>query len=98
MLFRSQAGRLDEAEELLAGFGQESGGSSPAQGMLEARLMIARKRWLAAKQKLDAVRPLVAASEDLTRQVDLLLGQCHEMLGQFDEQLEGWFGKDDGHH
>jgi len=82
-----QANRLEEAEETINTFVSLQGSMSPAVGLLEARLLIAQKRWLQAKQKLDSVRPLVAESEQLTRQVDLSLGQCHEMLGQFDEQL-----------
>jgi len=72
------AGRL---KELL-------GTGSPAVGLIEARVLIAEQRWLQARQKLERVRPLVAGSTDLTRQIDLYLGQCHEQLGEFDEQLE----------
>jgi len=82
-----QANRLEEAEETIETFVTFQGDKRPALGLLQARLLMARKRWLSAQQKLEAVRPLVAESDDLTRQVDLLLGQCHEMLGQFDEQL-----------
>jgi cellulose synthase operon protein C len=82
-----QANRLDEADETIRTFVQTHGDKRPAVGLLQARLLMAQNRWLPAKQKLDAVRPLVAESAQLTRQVDLLLGQCYEMLGQFDEQL-----------
>jgi len=82
-----QANRLDDAEETIDTVVKLQGDKSPAVGILQSRLLMARKRWLTAQRKLEAVRPLVAESDDLTRQVDLLLGQCHEMLGQFDEQL-----------
>lgn len=82
-----QANRLEEAGQTINTFVERQGATSPAVGILEARLLIAQKRWMQAKQKLDSVRPLVAESEQLTRQVDLSLGQCYEMLGQFDEQL-----------
>ena len=82
-----QSNRLDEAEETINTFAQFHGDKRPAVGILQSRLLMVRKRWLPAQQKLEAVRPLVAESDDATRQVDLLLGQCHEMLGQFDEQL-----------
>jgi len=82
-----QRGRLDEAEETIAALVAAQGDKRPGVGLLEARLMMARKRWLPAQQKLEAVRPLAAESDQLTRQIDLLLGQCYEMLGQFDEQL-----------
>ena len=73
--------KIDRAKEL---FGQ----TSPSVGLFEARILLAEQKWLPAKQKLQALRPLVAGSEELTRQVDLYLGQCAEQLGQFDEQLE----------
>lgn len=82
-----QANRLDEAKETIDTFVQKHDDKRPAVGLLQARLLMAQNRWLPAKQKLDTVRPLVAESAQLTRQVDLLLGQCYEMLGQFDEQL-----------
>ena len=82
-----QANQLEEAGTTINKLVARQGSASPAVGLLEARLLIAQKRWLQAKQKLDSVRPLVAESDQLTRQVDLSLGQCHEMLGQFDEQL-----------
>ncbi|MFM8893446.1 MAG: tetratricopeptide repeat protein, partial [Planctomycetia bacterium] len=77
----------DEAEATLKEFVERYGDSNNTAGILQCRLLVQRKEWLAARQKLDALRPLLAGSEDLTRQVDLMLGQCHEMLGQFDEQL-----------
>ena len=82
-----QEGRLTDAEQTIETFVEKQGTTNPALGMLQARLLIAQKRWLRARQKLESVRPLVADTESLTRQIDLLLGQCHEMLGQFDEQL-----------
>ena len=82
-----RANRPDEAEETIETFVKLQGDKRPVVGLLQARLLMARNRWLPAQKKLEAVRPLVAESDDLTRQVDLLLGQCYEMLGQFDEQL-----------
>ena len=71
---------LDRVREIV-------GPTSPLLGLFEARVLLAQQRWLQAKQKLQDVRPLVAGSDDLTRQVDLYLGQCAEQLGEFDEQL-----------
>jgi cellulose synthase operon protein C len=82
-----QANRIDEAAETISVFAKAQGDKRPAVGLLQARLLIAQKRWLPAKQKLDEIRPLVAESDQITGQVDILLGQCYEMLGQFDEQL-----------
>ena len=83
-----QQNRLEDVEGTIAQIKEVLGASNPAVGLLEARVLIARQKWLQAEQKLDRVRPLVAASQELTRQVDLYLGQCHERLGQYDEQLE----------
>jgi len=83
-----QTNELTSISQTIGKLKDALGTSSPAIGLLEARVLIAQQRWLQAKQKLDRVRPLVAGSDELTRQVDLYLGQCYEQLGQFDEQLE----------
>jgi tetratricopeptide (TPR) repeat protein len=83
-----QTNQLERVEQTIGTLKEVLGATSPAVGLLEARVLIAEQRWLRAKQKLDRVRPLVAGSTELTRQVDLYLGQCHEQLGEFDEQLE----------
>jgi tetratricopeptide (TPR) repeat protein len=80
-------GRLEEAEKEIAAFAEKYGADGPEIGLMESRLLIAQRRWLPARKKLEAVRPLVATSTELTNQVDILLGQCHEQLGEFDEQL-----------
>jgi tetratricopeptide (TPR) repeat protein len=83
-----QRNELAEAAQTLAQAKELLGQTNPAVGLFEARLLIAEQKWLPAKQKLQTLRPLVAGSDELTRQVDLYLGQCAEQLGQFDEQLE----------
>lgn len=83
-----QSNRIDDVEATIPRLKEVLGASSPAVGLIEARVLVARQKWLQAKQKLDRVRPMVAASPELTRQVDLYLGQCYERLGQYDEQLE----------
>lgn len=83
-----QTNQLERVEQTIGTLKEVLGATSPAVGLLEARVLIAEQRWLQARQKLDRVRPLVAGSTELTRQVDLYLGQCHEQLGEFDEQLE----------
>ena len=79
--------RLDDAEQTIRGLVERSERPNPAVGMLEARLLVARRQWLAAVKKLDALRPLVAESSEPKRQIDLLLAECHARLGQSDEQL-----------
>lgn len=82
-----QANRLPALDTTIAKLKELIGASNPAVGLLEARSLVARGKWLQAKSRLETVRPLVAGSDELTRQVDLYLGQCYERLGQFDEQL-----------
>ena len=91
--------RLDDAEETIRGLSERSERINPAVVMLEARLFTARQQWLAAVKKLDALRPLVAESSDMKRQVDLMLAECHARLGQTDEQLaasQRVLGRDSG--
>lgn len=83
-----QTNQIPRVEQTIGMLKEVLGATSPAVGLLEARVLISEQRWLQARQKLDRVRPLVAGSTELTRQVDLYLGQCHEQLGEFDEQLE----------
>jgi Tfp pilus assembly protein PilF len=75
------AGRLDDAGRTIRGLVERATRPNPAVGMLEARLLVARRQWLAAVKKLDAVRPLVAESDEAKRQIDLLLAECHANLG-----------------
>ncbi|MFM7292808.1 MAG: tetratricopeptide repeat protein, partial [Planctomycetia bacterium] len=79
--------RLDDAEQTIRGLVERATRPSPTVGMLEARLLLARRQWLAALKKLEAIRPLVTESGDAKRQIDLLLAECHANLGQADEQL-----------
>ena len=83
-----QRNEIAEAVQTIDRVKEIYGQTSPAVSLFEARILIAEQKWLPAQQKLQALRPLVAGSDELTRQVDLYLGQCAEQLGQFDEQLE----------
>ena len=76
-----------KVEDVIVEFTSLYGTSNSAISLLEARLLIAQQKWLPATRKLQEIRPLVASSEATTKQVDILLGQCHERLGQYDEQL-----------
>ena len=79
--------RLTDAEQTIRSLVERSEQTNPTVGMLEARLLVARQQWLPALKKLDTLRPLVAGSSGLKRQVDMLLAECHGRLGQVDEQL-----------
>ena len=83
-----QQNKLEEVEQAIARIKELYGTSSPAVGLLEGRLLVAQGKWADAKARLEGVRPMVIASPELVRQVDLYLGQCHAQLQEFDEQLD----------
>lgn len=83
-----QQNKVAETEEIVSRIKELYGSTSPAVGLLESRLLIARQRWPQARQKLEQIRPLAAGLTELTRQIDLCLGQCYEQLQEFDEQLD----------
>jgi tetratricopeptide (TPR) repeat protein len=79
-------GNLNEAEKVVA---QVRAADIPhlQVAYLEAALQFKSGEWLKASKSLEAIRPLVTDSRDLTVQCDLLLGQCFEKLGDFDRQV-----------
>lgn len=83
-----QQNKLADVELTLDRIRDVYGTSSPVLGLFEARLLLARQRWLQAKQKLEEIRPISVGMDDVVRQIDLFLAQCHEQLGEFDAQLE----------
>jgi tetratricopeptide (TPR) repeat protein len=83
-----QQGKLEQVEQAIARIKELYGTASPAVGLLEGRLLVAQGRWADAKARLEDVRPMVIASPELVRQVDLYLGQCHAQLQEFDAQLD----------
>jgi tetratricopeptide (TPR) repeat protein len=83
-----QQNKLEQVDQSIARIKELYGDSSPAVGLLEARLLVARRKWADAKSLLEKVRPLVLGSQDLVRQVDLYLAQCHAQLDEPDAQLE----------
>ncbi len=83
-----QQGKLDETDETTAQIEELFGTASPAVGLLQSRVLIARRKWSQARQRLEGIRPLAAGAPELIRQVDLCLAQCYENLEEFDEQLD----------
>jgi tetratricopeptide (TPR) repeat protein len=83
-----QQGKLDETDEVVAQIEELFGTSTPAVGLLQGRVLIARRRWPEARRRLEEIRPLAVGLDEMTRQIDLCLGQCYENLGEFDEQLD----------
>ena len=83
-----QTNRLDDAAKKIDQLREIAGAKSKPVMLFDVRLLMARSRWLEAKQKLESMRDNVGDSSDLLRQIDLMLAQCFRNLGQFDEQLE----------
>jgi tetratricopeptide (TPR) repeat protein len=83
-----QQNKLEEAAQAINRIRELYGSTSGPVGLLEARLLVAERRWSDAKTKLEQIRPLVMGNPDLIRQVDLYLGQCHAQLDEYDAQLE----------
>ncbi len=83
-----QQNKLTEAAQTLARIREQYDPTSVPVQLLEARLLVAEQRWNEAKTLLEQVRPMAVGSQDLVRQVDLYLAQCHSKLNEFDAQLE----------
>jgi tetratricopeptide (TPR) repeat protein len=83
-----QQDKLTEASQAIARTRELYGATSPAVGLLEARVLLMEKRWVEAKAKLEQVRPMALGNIELIRQVDIYLAKCHAQLNEFDAQLE----------
>jgi tetratricopeptide (TPR) repeat protein len=83
-----QQDKLTEASQAIARTRELYGATSPAVGLLEARLLLAERRWTEAKAKLEQVRPMALGNTEVIRQVDLYLTKCHAQLAEYDSQLE----------
>ena len=79
------AGEPDKAKEVLSELNAD--GSNPATDYLRARLDFNEGKFGAAAALLEERRPALAASPELSRQADLLLGLCYQRLGNPDQQL-----------
>ena len=83
-----QQNKLEEVSQAIARIKELYGAASPAVGLLEGRTLVAERKWAEAKAKFEQVRPLVAGSPEMVRQVDLYLGQCYAQLDEYDSQLD----------
>ncbi|MBP3960067.1 tetratricopeptide repeat protein [Gemmata sp. G18] len=82
-----QAGNLSEAERVLTEIGRWKHAPERAV-VLRGRLQMAGGDWRAARATLEAGRPaLTTAPRDLAAEADVLLGRCHERLGEGDLAL-----------
>lgn len=64
------------------------GDDNPIVMWADARLLMERRQWHPALEKLKELRPNVASSQQLTHAVDLSMAICHQAMGQSDELLE----------
>ncbi|MEN9663750.1 MAG: hypothetical protein RLZZ326_113 [Planctomycetota bacterium] len=64
------------------------GDDNPVVGWADARLLMERRQWHPALEKLKQLRPNVASIQQLSQAVDLAMAICHQALGQSDELLE----------
>lgn len=83
-----QQDKLTEANQSISRIRELYGPASAAVVLLEARLLMAERRWTDAKLKLEQVRPMAVGNAELVRQVDFYLATCHGQLAEFDAQLE----------
>jgi len=83
-----QQDKLTEASQAIARTRELYGATSPAVGLLEARLLLMERRWTEGKAKLEQVRPMALGNTEFIRQVDLYLAKCHAELAEYDAQLE----------
>lgn len=81
-----QRGNLDEVEELLGRLAKLDL-PRPRLEYLRAALMLRRGDWAAARRGLEAVRPLLTDSRELTIQCDLLLAECCERAGERETEV-----------
>ncbi len=55
---------------------------------MHCRLLVSEEKWLLASQRLERIRPLMVDLPEIAKQIDLLLGEAYERLGQPDRELE----------
>ena len=79
------AGKPDKARELIGKL--NAGGLSVAGDFLKARLDFVDRKFGSCAALLEDRRQALAASPELARETDRLLGLCYERLGNPDQQL-----------
>jgi tetratricopeptide (TPR) repeat protein len=81
-----QQGRRSQANEV-ASLLRLADGWSPYANYLEARILIGDKQWLKATKLLENARAALSTSPIVEVNLEVLLAQCHEQLGNRVEQL-----------
>ena len=80
--------RGEEAIPHVEALRQLEGDDEPVVVWADARLLMERRQWHPALEKLRQLRPTIVNSKQLTHAVDLAMAICHQALGQSDELLE----------
>ena len=81
----------EEAEKAIDKLNQQRPGT-PQVIYLKARLHILRSEWTEAQTMLEDVLPRLSENRYLQVQASLLLGQCHDQLGNPDQALKAYQG------
>ena len=79
------AGEPDEARRVMQHLNGRS--TDPAIACLQARLAMQRRAYGAALTLLEKVRPAARKAPEMDRHLNCLLAECHERLGNPDQQL-----------
>ena len=75
-------GKAKSETETVIGQLKQTRVNPPVLTYLQARVLICKGQWPEAVRLLERARPQLEGSPQLTRQVDLFLGQCYERLEQ----------------
>jgi cellulose synthase operon protein C len=80
---------LDEAQTIIAQM-RKAGVNPAALSYLQGRILVCKGQWSEAARLLERTRPLLETSPQVTRQLDLFLGQCYEQLNDPAQQLTAY--------
>jgi tetratricopeptide (TPR) repeat protein len=75
-----------EAETVMAQM-RKANVNTAALSYLQGRVLVCKSKWSEAARLLERTRPLLETSPQVTRQLDLFLGQCFEELNDPAQQL-----------
>jgi tetratricopeptide (TPR) repeat protein len=81
-----QFGDVVQAEPMIAHL-EKLEVPAPRLEFLRGSALVREGKWAEAKQKLEAARPLLVESRDLTTQTDILLARCHDGLADLPAQV-----------
>jgi tetratricopeptide (TPR) repeat protein len=81
-----QYGDAARAEPMIVGL-EKLETPAPRLEFLRGSLLVREGKWAEAKQKLEAARPLLVESRDLTIQTDILLARCLDGLADLPAQV-----------